>query len=209
MLLNEIVICYATLFEISTKEVMGFIESFIGVVKSKYPEVEIITLEKSEDDIIFILENEIRVKFSPPETIPIVILPAGYSVKEVIYNFQLCAHLGNNRDLFTEENIALLKRVNSFKDKTSKEFKSLNNTVAYNFKIPASERLKLWRLNSEILSIINRIKEIEKQGIIVGSKVVLDGDKKDFREVYRIKPNFYLKLKGVSDPVEPQKVKVM
>lgn len=208
MLLSEIVILYATLFEITTKEVRDFIESFIEVVKSKYPNAEIISLEKEEENIIFILENEIKVKFSPPETIPIVIFPAGYSAKEVVYNFQLCTHLGNNRDLFTEENMALLKKLKC-KNKTPQEITELHISISDAFKIPKSERSKLWSLVSGILPIINRIKQIDKLRITVGSKVSIEGDKREFREVYKIEPKFYLRVRGVNDPLDPLKVKVL
>lgn len=208
MLLNEMVILYAFLFEISTKEVSGFIDAFVNIVKSKYPGAEIISLEREEESVIFVLENKIKVKFSPPDTIPIVIVPPGYSEKEVIYNFQLCKHLGNNRDLFTEENIALLKRLEC-KNKTPEEIAKLRISIADAFKIPISEREKLWSLVSGILPIVNRIKEIEKQRINVGIKVVLEGDKKDFRVVYGITQKFCLKLRGISEGVDPLKVKVL
>lgn len=207
MLLNDIVIGYATLFEISTKEVKDFIGSFVGVVKNKYPEAEVISLEKEEDSIIFVLENKIKVKFSPPDTIPIVIVPPGYSANKIIYNFQLCTHLGNNRDLITEENIALLRRLKC-KNKTPAEIAKLRISIADAFNIPRFERDKLWSLVNGILPIVNRIKEIEKQGIKAGTKVVLEGDKRDFREVYGITQKFCLKLKGISEGVDPLKVKV-
>ncbi len=208
MLLNDIVIMYASLFGISTKEVRGFIDSFVNIVKNKYPEVEIISLEKDEESVIFVLENKVKVKFSPPETIPIIIVPPGYSEKEVIYNFQLCTHLGNNLGLITEENIALLKKLEC-KNKTPKEIAKLRVSIADAFKIPISEREKLWSLVSGILPIVNRIKEIEKQRIKVGIKVVLEGDKRDFREVYGITQKFCLKLKGISEGVDPLKVRVL
>lgn len=206
--LNDIVFRYATLFEVSTKEAGGFIESFVGVIERKYPDAEIILLEKEEENVIFVLKNEIKVKFSPPEIIPIVILPAGYSANKVIYNFQLCTHLGSNRDLITEENIALLRRLKC-KNKTPEEITELYNSIADAFKIPMSEREKLWSLVGGILPIINRIKQIEKQRIKVGIKVVLEGDKRDFREVYGITQKFCLKLRGISEGVDPLKVKVL
>ena len=208
MLVNDIVIMYASLFGISTKEVRGFIDSFVNIVKNKYPEVEIISLEKDEESVIFVLENKVKVKFSPPETIPIIIVPPGYSEKEVIYNFQLCTHLGNNLGLITEENIALLKKLEC-KNKTPEEIAKLRISIADAFKIPISEREKLWSLVSGILPIVNRIKEIEKQRIKVGIKVVLEGDKRDFREVYGITQKFCLKLRGISEGVDPLKVKVL
>ncbi len=208
MLLNEMVILYASLFEISTKEVRGFIDSFVNIVKSKYPGAEIISLEREEESVIFVLENKIKVKFSPSETSPIVLVPPGYSAREVVYNFQLCTHLSNNQHLFTEKNIALLKKLEC-KNKTPEETTELRIRIADVFKIPKSERSKLWSLVSGILPLITRIKEIEKRKIVIGSKVVLKGDSRDFREVTGIAPKFYLKLKGINEGVDPLKVKVL
>ncbi len=205
MLLNEMVILYASLFEISTKEVRGFIDSFVNIVKSKYPGAEIISLEREEESVIFVLENKIKVKFSPSETSPIVMVPPGYSAREVVYNFQLCTHLSNNQHLFTEKNIALLRRLEC-RRKTPTELSDLRIRVVEAFLIPKSEQARMWASGVEILPLLMRIKSVNDKGIIVASKVVLTNDKKDFRLVRVIEPNFFLRLSGISAPVDPSNV---
>ena len=193
---------YAELFQISIYEAGILTKSFVEVIRNKHPDVEINTLEREKEEIIFVLENGIKVKFSPPSTIPVSIIPCGYSAKEIVYNFQLCTHLSRNRNLFTEENIDLLRRLQC-KNKTPKEVSDLRDRVAYAFLIPKSEQARMWASGIDILAILMRIKNIDDKEIKINSKVIFPNDVKDFRIVRVIEPSFFLRLKGLNRLVDP------
>lgn len=199
---------YAKLFQIPTNEAETLTNSFIRVIKSKHPDVEIDSLQRDDSDVIFVLGNGVKVKFSPPDAIPIFVLPVGYTAKEVVHNFQLCKHLSRNKNLFTEENIALLKRLQN-KGKTPSEISELRILIAKAFLIPKSEQERMWTSGTDILPILMRIKNIDDKGIIVNLKVVLINDKRDFRVVYKIESNFFLKLRGINRSVDPADVAVI
>ena len=208
---QALVIEYATLFKISTKNASSLIGSFVGVIKNKHPDEEITSLEKEGHEVIFILKNGVKVKFSPPDNKPVFVLPYGYSDNKYVSNFYLCSHLYDNRNLFTKETLQLLEKYHS-QVHTKSELAKFGLEIAKALKIPfqlRNNRCALFNVIAKASLIIDRILSLDKQGIVSGSKVELIHENTESYIVLSVQKDFYLRLRGRRGSFNPKNVIVI
>ncbi len=188
-------------------------KSLIKSITDRFPDNEIISVRKDEDNFIFSLFGDIVVKFLPPYNYPIFELPRGlsrYNSSDLAFN--LYSHFDKNKQhLFTAKNLNLLKQV-SVEYKTKNEQTHVYSQIAKAFGIPNAQ----WRtpallttLVKKIPSVVGRVMLIDDKKIVVGLKVKLKGDKSPFRMVRKISPDFYLQLSSVSGNVDPKDVTLL
>ncbi len=190
-------------------------KSLIKSITDRFPDNKIISVRKDEDSFIFNLLGDIVVKFLPPTySYPVFELPRGFSCcNSEDLAFNLFSHFAKNKHLLNQQNLSFLERVRmNEKFETKDEQIELYIKIVKTFGIPKS----CWRNNAllttlvkNMLAAMDRIMTIDSKNIIEGSEVKLNGDKQRIHVVAKIKPDFYLRLRGLSGNVDPKAVTLL
>ncbi len=206
MNIEELVKIYSSLFNENIDVSSSIVTTNLDTVHNEFFHYgEVIGLERIENDVLYITEFNVRIKFSDSEDLPVIILPINYSAyqgQDTV--FQPCQHLKSRDYLFSVANIKLFQEA-----KNKFLLNELNKSDFYRcvvelFKVPEiyyCDDFSLSRTAAKTIPVIERIIAINAKNIKKGSLILLSCATR--KTVKNITDKFLLVVSGVSNRINP------